>query len=121
MLNGNNFYEIPSYLNQNELNEVCAYLQGAVYVLCQLKSTEEFAAKDFVGGTNYHWERTPLYKIYQYYESHGAKNPESEAAKDVGIILKKVLIDDKRIFEQFEKPNENRNYYRWDGKTNNEF
>lgn len=121
MLNENSYYEVPISLTPNELNEACAYLQGAVYVCCQLKSTEEFAAKDFVGGTNYHWERTPLYKIYQYYESNGTKNPESEAAKDVGIILKKVLIEDKRTFDQFENPDENRKYYRWDGKTNNEF
>lgn len=121
MLNGNKFYELPTYLTQNELNKVCAYLQGAVYVWCCIKKTEEFAAKNFVGGTNYHWEGTPLYKIYQYYESNGTKNPESEAAKDVGIILKKVLIEDKRTFEQIENPNEKRKYYKWDGNTNNEF
>ena len=45
MLNGNKFYELPTYLTQNELNEVCAYLQGAVYVWCCIKKQKNLPQK----------------------------------------------------------------------------
>lgn len=117
MLNGNNRYILPEYLTENEKKEISAFLQGAVYLWCSLKGDAEFAARDFIGGTNYFWKKTPLYKLYEHYEINGNENSEEAAGKDAGILLKEVLINDKRTFEQFEKQNEKRKYYKWDGDT----
>ena len=85
-----------------------AYLQGAVYCWCNTRGLGEensFQARDFLGGDNFYWERTPMYSLYQYYLTN-SNNDEGyafeEAGKAAGRILKEVLDEDKRIFVQVE-------------------
>ena len=114
MLNGNSNCMIPDYLNKKEINEICAFFQGAVYTWCAINGSAKFAARNFIGGINYYWEGTPLYKLYKHYESEGYEDPEKNARLDAGSLLKKTLSDDKRSFKQLKNDDEQRNYYEWD-------
>lgn len=114
MLNGNSNCMIPDYLNKKEINEICAFFQGAVYTWCAINGSAKFAARNFIGGINYYWEGTPLYKLYKHYESEGYEDPEKNARLDAGSLLKKTLLDDKRSFKQSKNDDEQRSYYEWD-------
>lgn len=122
MLNGNPYYTTPDYLNENEIKEICAFFQGAVYTWCAINKTNEFATRDFIGGINYYWKYTPLYKLYEHYESKGDENPKIKAGLDAGSLLKKTLLDDKRNFVQYKKSEGKKDisYYEWDGNTGND-
>lgn len=114
MLNGNSYCKTPNYLTKNEIKEICAFFQGAVYTWCAIKGSAKFSARNFIGGINYDWENTPLYKLYKHYESEGDKNPEANAGLDAGALLKQTLLDDKRSFKQSKNDDEQRSYYEWD-------
>lgn len=114
MLNGNSNYTTPDYLNKNEIKEICAFFQGAVYTWCAINGSAKFAARNFIGGINYYWEGTPLYKLYKHYESEGYEDSEKNARLDAGSLLKKTLLDDKRSFKQSKNDDEQRSYYEWD-------
>lgn len=122
MLNGNSNCTIPNYLTKNEIKEICAFFQGAVHTWCAINGSAKFAAKNFIGGINYYWEGTPLYKLYKHYESEGYEDPETKAGLDAGSLLKKTLLDDKRNFVQYKKSEGKKdiNYYKWDGNTGND-
>jgi hypothetical protein len=84
---------------QKEL--IKAYLQGAVYSWVKNRSGEQFAARDLVGGENFEWEGTPLIVLYEKHVSLGKTDEDAitDAAKDLGWLLKTVLHEDKRHFE----------------------
>jgi len=65
------------------------------------RSGEQFAARDLVGGENFEWEGTPLVVLYQKHIDLGKTDEAaiSDAAKDLGWLLKAVLHEDKRHFE----------------------
>ena len=71
-----------------------------------LKSaTNSFAARDFIGGDNNFWQRTPLILLYDYYfsSSQDSEYAIQEAGKATGRLLLGVLIEDRRTFETRDK------------------
>jgi hypothetical protein len=108
-------YQNVNRLEENEIREMCAFLQGAVYCWCKNREGEWFAARDLLGGENYFWEGTPMIRLYEYYLAGDEANNQyavSEAGKAAGKLLKKVLFEDKRIFETRDSYTRE---YRWTG------
>lgn len=118
-----NVEQVKGLINDKCIDEdrdICNYLHGAVYYWCKNCKEENgnpkwFAARDFLGGENYSWAGTPLYSLYQKHIDEGDDNDTSiqKAAIDAGILLKKVISEDKRLFdtEVFGLVR----HYRWDG------
>lgn len=103
-------------LSESDLPKARAYIRDAVYDWCKNKPNEVFAVRDLFGGVNTDWvgapwAGTPLQAIYSYwsswfmgsypslttYERH--QKVLSQAARDVGCLMKQVLQDDERKFE----------------------
>lgn len=103
-----------------EIQMMKSFLQGAVYCWCKNRPDEWFAARDLLGGENYFWEGTPLYRLYEVYYNEGENEQEyaiSEAGKAAGRLLKIVLLEDKREFECHK--GYNAKSYRWTGFEDN--
>ena len=96
-----------------EFQRIYDYLQGAVYCWCKNKSREWFSAREFLGGENFDWNGTPMIVLYEKHIRKGKTDEQaiSDAGKDAGWILKKVIHDDQRNFET-KKENLIRKY-RW--------
>ena len=91
--------EIPTeIISDEEQNLIRAYLQGAIYAWCNCKKQEEFQFATFSGGDNYYWEGTPLYPLYENQPTNDENKALADAAKYGGVLLKQVLINDKRLF-----------------------
>ena len=91
-------------------------LQGAVYCWCKNRKNEWFAARDLIGGDNYFWQGTPLMRLYEYYLNDSRDNGEyavEEAGKAAGRLLKKVLFEDRRVFDTQDGYTR---IYRWTGE-----
>lgn len=88
-------------IDESELERIKCFLQGAVYCWIKNRKDEFFAARDLVGGENYDWTGTPLIVLYEKHLNLGKNESMSkdEAGKEVGWILKLVLSDDNRTFE----------------------
>ena len=119
MMNGVN--TVPSgIVSATEQELIKAYLQGAVYAWCNCRKQDEFRFATFTGGDNYYWEGTYLYPLYENQPTDNNVKAVSEAAKYGGMLLKQVLISDKRTFVfKKVKSNENGrsvNVYYWIGK-----
>ncbi len=91
------------------------FLQGAVYSWCKNRPHEWFSMRDLMGGDNFYWEGTPLYKLFEKHKKVGKNNEDAitAAGKDSGWILKRVINKDKREFET--KKEELIRKYRWNG------
>lgn len=110
---------------------VLAYLQGCVYSWCKNHSSysasgvlesEPFKAQFFLGGENYHWQGTPMYCLYaKRCREYGGNSEKasSQAARDVGHLLKRLLRNDKRGFYTWLDSREYR-WYQWDGSPDAE-
>ena len=94
-------------LSEEEENAIYSFLQGAVYCWCNNNPNKWFSMRDFMGGTNFYWQETPLYKLF---EKTGDVNAAGQAA---GWLLKKVIYKDKRHFET--KKEELIRKYKWIG------
>lgn len=118
-------------ISQPEQEKIEAFLQGCVYTWCNIHAEpEKFCAADFVGGTNYYWQGTPLCTLFksrlkQYRKEYPKETEEqlvtratAQAGIDLGWILKSVLINDKRSFTTHEGFHSA--HYTWDGKTDND-
>ena len=97
-----------------------AYLQGAVYAWCNCKKQEEFRFATFSGGDNYYWEGTYLYPLYENQPTDDNDKAVAEAAKYGGLLLKRVLMKDKRVFVAKKVQSSGSvwpvNVYSWTGK-----
>lgn len=115
LTNGNIKIKEITYLSEAELDKICSYLQGAIYTWCVIKGSEEFAAKDLVGGVNFEWEDTPLYALYKHYEYIGESSEIAieKAGQDLGCLLKKTIHNDARNFSQ-DKSDGYRQFYKWE-------
>jgi hypothetical protein len=86
-------------LSNEDLERCRIFLQGAVYCWCKNRKDEWFAARDLVGGENNEWDNIPLDAVYQKHIANLApERAYTEAARDVGWILKGVIADDQRVF-----------------------
>lgn len=77
------------------------FLQGAVYCWCKNRPDEWFSMRDLMGGDNFYWEGTPLYKLFVKHISNGLDSTTAikKAGIDSGWLLKKVINNDKREFD----------------------
>ena len=108
---GNKELRSVSGLSNNEERDIINFLQGAVYCWCKNRKDEWFSLRDLMGGDNYYWEGTPMYKLYEKHNDLGKDEPVAEAGKDGGWLLKKVINNDQRQFET--KKEELIRKYRW--------
>ncbi|MFA8341773.1 MAG: hypothetical protein ACEPO8_02260 [Rhodothermaceae bacterium] len=106
--------EVQGISNEQKLR-IEDFLQGAVYCWCKNRPDEWFSMRDLMGGSNFYWEGTPLFDLFQKHENIGKNNNDAIAAagKDSGWILKKVIHEDKRKFDT--KKEELIRKYRWNG------
>ncbi|OAV65547.1 hypothetical protein Barb6XT_02367 [Bacteroidales bacterium Barb6XT] len=99
MLEGDSYIREVYGISDEEREKIMAFLQGAVYCWCKNNESEWFSARDFLGGSNFYWEGTPMYALYQKHEELGKGDDSIKAAGiDAGWLLKKVIIEDKRTF-----------------------
>ncbi len=110
-------------LTEEQRRDIMMYLQGMVYGWCESQSEKEsegkaksqpFAARNLVGGVNWHWKGTPLQCVYDK-QTTDEKTAYDVAAQEVGRLLKRIIIDDQRGFT-CEKDGLNTYHYTWDGK-----
>ena len=103
MLNGNTRCFQVKGLNPLERDLIYAYLQGAAFRRCNEKPNDWFAARDLVGGENDKWQGAPLIVGYERFRrEHPSKSTgyaEDKAAKAIGHMLKRMIVDDKRTFD----------------------
>lgn len=90
-----------------------AFMQGAIYSWVKNRKGEWFAVRDLVGGENTDWSGTPLQQLYDKHITAGKSSDAAHdaAAHDIGWIVKSILANDKRVFE-----NDNTGFvssYRW--------
>lgn len=71
-------------LSKEEENAIYSFLQGAVYCWCNNNPNKWFSMRDFMGGTNFYWQGTPLYKLFE------KTDDVSAAGQAAGWLLKKV-------------------------------
>ena len=116
MINGDTTFRNVNGFSEDELQRMCDYLLGAVQSWCRDRHGEWFAARDLLGGPNYYWQGTPLFRLYEFYmeRSNGDWDYSvSQAGRAAGNLLKRVLINDpKRLYEtrtQYTRE------YRWVG------
>lgn len=103
-------FSTPHTLMDDEMALVLAYLQGMVNLWCAVCGDKPFSARDFVGGENSDWKGTPLMAAWEgRYNRYRREYPNetsetlaewthSQSAKDVGHLLKRVLVEHKRHF-----------------------
>ncbi|MBR2091064.1 MAG: hypothetical protein IJ905_12100 [Fibrobacter sp.] len=84
-------------ISEEEKQRILDFFQGAVYCWCKNRMGEHFSLQILMGGENFFWEGTPLIKLYE--AKKGTADPVKEAAKCAGWLLKRVLADDKRVFD----------------------
>lgn len=86
-------------ISSAELQRIRDFMQGAIYVLNQLRPDGWFAVRNLVGGANSDWTGTPLMALY---DKHILGKPEAEAeleaGKDLGWIVLRLLKDDLRTY-----------------------
>ena len=108
---GQTVYDVYKITSEEKRN-IKAFLQGGVYCWCKNRKKEEnewFSLRDLMGGDNFHWQGTPLMKLY---DKHQNKEDATKlAGKDAGWLLKAVIKEDKRIFET--KVDGRIRQYRW--------
>lgn len=91
---------ISAKLTDTEIALTKTYIQGAVHSHCNNCPDKELSVRILFGGDNRNWAGTPLQRIYEYYNGNGSENPYKDAARDVGWLLKSVLVEDEaRNFE----------------------
>jgi hypothetical protein len=84
-----------------EKQRIKDFLQGAVYCWCKNRNDEWFSIRDLMGGENFDWTGNPMIALYQKHINKGKNDADaiSDAGKDAGWLLKKVVSSDIRQFE----------------------
>ena len=102
-----------TYISVEERQRIIDFLQGAVYCWCKNRKGEWFSMRDLMGGENYFWQGTPLIILYEKHRNKGKDEDSSvrDAGKDSGWLLKSVINDDQRLFEN--RYESFINQYRW--------
>jgi hypothetical protein len=90
-------------LSNQEIRDIIIFLQGATYCWCKNRKDEWFSLRDLMGGDNYYWNNTPLIALYNKQEKLGNEDPEAQAGKEGGWLMKRVISEDARKFETIEE------------------
>jgi len=98
-------------LTELQEENIKMFLQGAVYCWCN-NCEGWFHARDLVGGVNRNWTHTPLQVLHSRYiaAGHSERHAFDQAAKDLGRMLLRVLIDDEREFHTESVEGDSRKY-----------
>ncbi len=112
LLNNSNCRKVNG-LSASQEQKIIDFLQGAVYCWCKNKPAKWFSMRDLMGGENFFWEDTPLMALFNKHKNKGKNNDKAidGAGKDSGWLLKRVIVNDKRVFET--KVEERIRKYRW--------
>ena len=108
MLKKNSEIREVKKITKEDKENIVNFLQGAVYSWCK-NNDKWFALRDLMGGDNYYWEGTPLLALYKKHQDKD--NAVKLAGKDAGWILKKVIEQDKRLFDT--KKEDRTRKYKW--------
>jgi len=100
MLIGNPPVNNVGGLDDAQRAAIKAFLQGAAYTWCKHRDENWFAARDLVGGDDFDWQGTPLIALYSKYADAGRADAVERAGIDLGWMLKAVLSEDRRNFEE---------------------
>jgi len=107
-------------ISEEDKQRIMAFLQGAVYCWCKHNREEWFSLRTFSGGENYNWQGTPLYVLFEKHRKNMGNDEATcvrGAGLDAGAILKKVLREDRRVFET--RYDERSREYHWIGAEQN--
>ena len=88
-------------ISEAERTAISNFLQGAVYCWCKNRRDEWFSLRDLMGGENFFWQGTPMLVLYTKHE-HISHDPVTQAGHDGGWLLKRVIHNDRRLFETRE-------------------
>ena len=107
----------------DHLDEIYAFIQGAVYCWCRNNKYEDgsnmlFSVRDLFAGPGTSWKTTPLYELRRWHEIHYPNFPPQTAAKDLNFLLKDVLIEDVRVFRTVKY---DIRHYVWTGKEQSNY
>ena len=101
-------------LSPEQERRVRDFLQGAVYCWCKSKKNQWFSCRDLIGGDKKNWQETAMQELYNNNRRKQSSDPYKQSAVDAGCLLKSVLRDDKRGFDQGETKSRVKRY-RWNG------
>lgn len=89
---------VRKLLSAEDLQSIKNFLRKEIDSWCKTNKGEWFYAHNLVGGD---WEYNDLRVLYYRYRESGKSHDYafSQAARDVGKILKQVLVEDSRTFE----------------------
>lgn len=121
MLDGNRRYNRYDWLSPIDEAMICSFLQGAVFAWCEQHGTDAFAARDFEGDKNFHWQGTPLIVLFEHYNQlypNRGRYAVKQAGRALGHLLKRVIVEDKRTFTTHIAKRVR--HYQWDGSCANE-
>lgn len=77
--------------------ELITFINGMIHGV--LSHKKQFTISDLVGGKIRDWSHTPLDYIYQLFVNKKVDDPEAEAGKEVGRIIKYTMdLDKYRIY-----------------------
>lgn len=106
IINNKKVKSISARLPLQIVQNIKYYIKGAVYSFCNNCKNETgentwFSAYNLFGENNYYWQE-PLIELYNYYIELGKTQNLAilSAGKDIGILLKTVLVEDTRLYEQ---------------------
>jgi len=95
--------DISAKITGEKKNEIKNFIQGSVYCWCKnCQENDEprwFKASDLFGGDNYYWNGTPLIELFNWHDKNNAKDPVNMAGRDVGELLRDVILEDDRKFK----------------------
>lgn len=93
-------------LSDQNIEIINAYIKGAVHGFCNNNSGIAFSVRSLFGEDNRDWSDTPLQEIYEYFINLGYDRTSAakRAAVNVGLLLKNILITDKKFeYKEYRK------------------
>ena len=113
IMNENKFKSMTANLSNEEIVNIKYYVKGAVYSFCNNCKDNKgsnlwFSIHTLFGKKDRFW-KDPLVSLYDYYINIGKTHKAAvlSAGKDLGVLLKEVLIEDDRVYQ---KSKEQRKY-----------
>lgn len=103
---------IVANLKKDDVQRIKDFVQGSVYCFCKNCPDRYFAARDLFGGKNFHWQETPLMKLFEWHLNNRKADAKEMAGKDIGWILLDVIKEDKR---EFDLNDDYVHEYKWTG------
>lgn len=88
-------YESLTFEKRQRIDD---YLLGAIRACSNLREGKSFSAAEMVGKNHTNWSSSPLNALREYWMSqydNDEKKADDQAGKDVGHIVKHLMIDDK--------------------------